>query len=199
MNEQPRNVTPEEERERLAQAGAPVDADTTRQDEPREWTGWASERPGRNFPWLGILLVLIGVALLIPAAFPNSISSGTVLLFAIGIALIAGWVFSRSWLAAIAGLLLLALGVAGLVRDLDIYTGPGTTALSLAAAFLLIWVISLTRNRRTRWPLVAAAVLGIIGLIQISGNLTNIPELSIVWPVVIIVVGILLLVSSRRQ
>lgn len=199
MNE-PRNVTPEEERERLAQAGAEMPDDTTRHtDAAREWNGWADERRGgRNFPWLGILLVLVGVALLIPAAFPDSVSSGTVLLFAIGIALVAGWVVSRSWLAAVAGLLLLALGTAGLVRDLDIYTGPGTTALSLAAAFLVIWLISLTRGR-TRWPLVAAAILGIIGLIQISGQLANIPELSVIWPIVIIGVGLLLLVSSRRQ
>ena len=203
MNE-PRNVTPEEERERLANAGADMRDDTTRHDAtrddaPREWSGWADERRGHSFPWLGILLVLVGVALLIPAAFPNTVSSGTVLLFAIGIALVAGWVFSRSWLAAVAGLLLLALGTAGLVRDLDIYTGPGTTALSLAAAFVVIWVISLTRSRRSRWPLVAAAVLGAIGAIQLAGQLTQVPELSIVWPVVIIVVGTLLLISSRRQ
>ena len=196
---EPRNVTPEEERERLARAGAEMPDDTTRHDDAREWTGWADERRGRSFPWLGILLVLVGVALLIPAAFPDSVSSGTVLLFAIGIALVAGWVVSRSWLAAVAGLLLLALGTAGLVRDLDIYAGPGTTALSLAAAFVVIWLISLTRNRRSRWPLVAAAILGIIGLIQISGQLANIPELSIIWPIVIIGVGLLLLVSSRRQ
>ena len=64
---------------------------------------------------------------------------------------------------------------------------------------MLIWAIGLARDRRSRWPLVAAAILGLVGLVQISGRLTNIPELTVVWPVVIIVVGVLLLISARRR
>lgn len=190
----PRNVTPEDER----QQQAPSDAEH-RVDEA-EWTGEKWTHRGGNFPWLGILLVLVGVALLIQAALPpNTVSAGTVLLFAIGAALIAGWLFGGSWFAAIPGLLLLALGVARMTGELNIYTGPGITALSLAVAFVLIWAIGLARDRRTRWPLVAAVILGLIGIIQISGQLTNIPELGVVWPVVIIVVGVLLLISARRR
>jgi hypothetical protein len=200
MND-PRNVTPEEEREQLAQA----EAEAARRSDTTDWTGQTWREGGRNFPWLGILLVLVGVALLIQAALP-SVSAGTVLLFAIGIALVIGWLFGGSWFAAIPGLLLLALGVSALIGELGIYkgvnpgtAGPGTTALSLAVAFLLIWVIGLARQRRSRWPLVAAGVLGLIGIIQVSGNLTNIPELNVIWPVVIIVVGILLMISARRR
>lgn len=200
MNE-PRNVTPEDESQQKAQS------DAERRVDEADWTGQTSTHRGGNFPWLGILLVLVGIALLIQAALPpDTISAGTVLLFAIGAALIAGWLFGGSWFAAIPGLLLLALGVSALIGELGIYTGvdgkgagPGTTALSLAVAFVLIWVIGLARARRSRWPLVAAAILGLIGIVQISGNLTNIPELSVVWPVVIIVVGVLLLISARRR
>ena len=46
---------------------------------------------------------------------------------------------------------------------------------------------------------VAAGIVGLIGLIQVSGNLTNIPELAVVWPVVIIVVGVLLMIAARRR
>ena len=66
-------------------------------------------------------------------------------------------------------------------------------------AFLLIWAIGRARGRRSNWSLWAAAILGLIGIVQISGQLTSIPELSVVWPVVIIVVGILLVVSARRR
>ena len=121
------------------------------------------------------------------------------LLYALGGALVAGWVFGGSWLAVIPGLLLLALGVARMIGELNIYTGPGTTALSLAVAFVLIWLIGLARERKSRWPLVAAAVLGVIGAVQVSGQLASIPELSAVWPVVIIVVGVLLLLTGRRS
>ena len=125
---------------------------------------------GRSFPWLGILLVLVGAALLIQAALPTYVTTGTVLLVAIGVALVAGWLFSGSWLAIIPGLLLLALGIANLIRELNIYTGPGITAFSLAVAFVLIWAIGLARDRPIRWPLVAAGILGLIGAVQILGR-----------------------------
>lgn len=191
----PKNVTPEDERQQMAQE------QVEQREDQKDWTGssWATSR-GRNFPWLGILLVLVGVALLIQAALPaNTVSAGTVLLFAIGAALIAGWLFGGSWFAAIPGLLLLALGVARLISELKIYDGPGTTALSLAAAFVVIWAIGLARERKSRWPLVAAVVLALIGFVQVFGKLSNIPELGVVWPVVIIVVGVLFLISARRR
>lgn len=190
----PRNVTPEDERQQMAQEEA------ERRQEQAEWAqpAWTTSR-GRRFPWLGILLVLVGVGLLIQAALPTYVTTGTVLLFALGIALVAGWLFGGSWFGAIPGLLLLALGVARLISELNIYTGPGTTALSLAVAFVLIWLIGLARDRQSRWPLVAAAILGLIGVIQLAGYLSAIPELSVVWPVVIIIVGVLLLISARRR
>lgn len=194
----PRNVTPEEEREPLAQTEAEAEAE--RRSDTADWTGESWRHRGRNFPWLGILLVLVGVALLVQAALPaETVSAGTVLLFAIGAALVAGWLFGGSWFAAIPGLLLLALGMARLIAELKIYIGPGSTALSLAAAFAFIWIIGLARERRSRWPLVAALALGLIGLIQVAGYLKNIPELGIVWPVVIIVIGVLLMIVARRR
>ena len=197
MND-PRNVTPEDERMQMEQEA--VEQAAERREEEVDWTGSTWRHQGRNFPWLGILLVLVGIGLLIQAALPiDTISAGTVLLFALGIALIAGWLFGGSWLAAIPGTLLVALGVARLISELNIYNGSGTTALSLAAGFLVIWVIGLARERRSRWPLVVAAILGLIGGIQVFGNLQNIPELGVVWPVVIIAVGVLLLISSRRR
>jgi hypothetical protein len=195
VTDQPRNITPEDEREQLTQEQLARTA-----DEP-DWTGatWPTSR-GRPFPWLGVLLVLVGLALLIQTVMPpDTLSAGTVLLFALGGALVVGWLFGGSWLAAIPGLLLLALGIARMVGELNIYQGQGTTALSLAVAFVLIWLIGLTRQRKSRWPLVAAAVLAVIGIVQVSGQLANLPELSFIWPVVIVVVGVLLLISGRRS
>jgi len=163
----PRNVTPEDERQQMVQEEA------ERRHEQADWAqpAWTTSR-GVRFPWLGILLVLVGIALLIQAAVPaNTVSTGTVLLIAIGVALVAGWVFGGSWFAAVPGLLLLALGAAGLIRELNVYDGPGLTAISLAVAFLVIWIIGLWRDRRSRWPLVAAAVVLALYLAFVAGLL----------------------------
>src|SRR4051812_13970593 len=90
-----------------------------RRQDQAEWAQPTWTTPRGRFPWLGILLVLVGVGLLIQAVVPpNTVSTGTVLLLAIGFALVAGWLFGGSWFAAIPGLLLIALGAAGLIREL---------------------------------------------------------------------------------
>ena len=194
-------MTPDSERADPGDQPADTRAERAEGADHTDWNGPTWTGRGRNFPWLGLLLVLVGAALLVQAALPANIhiSAGTVLLFALGGALIGGWLFGGSWFAAVPGLLLFALAFAGLIRELNIYTGPGTTALSLAVAFLVIWAIGRARGRRSMWSLWAAGILGLIGIVQISGQLTSIPELSVVWPVVIIVVGILLVVSARRR
>ena len=196
----PRNVTPPDEQAELNMDSSSTTVPPGQRGSAQDWSGaaWTTGR-GRSFPWLGFLLVLVGVALLIQALLPTSVTTGTVLLIAIGVALIAGWLFSGSWLAVIPGLLLLALGIANIIRELNIYTGPGITAFSLAVAFVLIWAIGLARDRPSRWPLVFAGLLGLIGLVQVVGQLSAVPELGFVWPIVIIVVGVVLLINARRS
>jgi hypothetical protein len=149
-----------------------------------------------------VLLILIGGALLLQLVLPT-ISAGTLVLLALSIAFLTTWIFARSWFAMVAGVLLLSLGVAELIEDLALL-GPahanvsGLWAASLAIGFLVIWVFGLAARRRSRWPLFAAAIFGLIGVSQLSGRLVGLPALDLVWPIVIIVVGVLLLLSARR-
>lgn len=179
MNE-PRNVTP----------GGPPD------QEP-EWFGWSWQSSGRSFPWLGALLVLVGAALLIQYFVPG-VSFGTLILLAIGVAFVAGWLFGRSFFALILGLLILAVAVARLIDELGIYTGPGTTSVCVAVALLAIWLAGYARGRRRTWPLWGAAIFGLVGLVQVATRLTPVPDLGALWPALIVVVGILLLLNARR-
>lgn len=191
---EPRNVTPGTEEQ------APDEFHRRYYSERREgpeWIGWSWASRGRNFPWLGVLLVLVGIGLLIQYLFPT-VGAGTLVIVAIAMAFLAGWIFGGSSIALVPGLLILAVGVARLIEELNIYSGPGTTSLSVAAAFGLIWLIGYMRERRSTWPLWGFAIFGLIGLVQVSGRIAGIPELGALWPVVIIVIGVLLLIATRR-
>ncbi|HWH23313.1 MAG TPA: hypothetical protein VNW68_00300 [Candidatus Limnocylindria bacterium] len=189
---EPINVTPPEERGEFRRRFF------HERDEGPEWLAWTWASRGRGFPWLGVLLVLIGLGLLIQYLFPT-VGVGTLVLLAIGLAFLAGWLFGGSWFSMIPGALLVALAVARLIEELGLYVGPGVTALSLAGGFLFIWLVAQTANRRFGWAAWAAAIFGLIGIVQISGRLTGVPELGAFWPIVIIVVGIVLLWSARRR
>jgi hypothetical protein len=162
-----------------------------------EWSGWNMAQRGWNVPWLGILLVLVGVGLLIQYFVPG-VSAGTLVLTAIAFAFLAAWLLGRSRWAVVPGLLILALAAAGLARELNVYDGPGLTAIALTVAFALIWLLDYARGVRSTWPLWGVAIFGLIGIVQVSGRIVAIPELGAVWPVVIIVIGGLLLLSARR-
>ncbi len=197
MNE-PRNVTPgqnegDEFRARYRQERA---------EEP-EWMAWRWANRGRAFPWLGVLLVLIGLALLAQYLFPQ-VSAGTLVLLAIGLAFMAGWLFGGSWFSMIPGVLVASLGTAELIEDLALLGPagqdvPGLASTSLAIGFFVIWLLRYASNRRSAWPLWGAALFGLIGLAQLSGRLIGLPALNLLWPVIIIGVGIVVLLSARRR
>jgi len=199
---EPPNVTPEG-----AGGHSTVDEEFRRRfhaeraEEP-EWMAWRWARRGRGFPWLGVLLVLLGVGLLVQYVFPT-VSVGTLVLLAIGLAFVAGWAFGRSWFSMVPGVLFVALGLAELIEDLALLGPagadvPGLASSALAIGLLVIWGVGYVRERRWRWPLWGAAIFGLIGAAQLSGRLTNIPELGALWPVLIIAVGVLVLLNARR-
>lgn len=186
---EPKNVTPGWE-------------ETAERRDGGNWS-WDASGRGRGFPWLGVLLVLIGVALLFGYFIP-ALSAGTLVLLAIAAAFLAAWLIGGAWPAMVPGLLVLSLGVAELIEDMALL-GPagedveGLWSLLLAVAFLAIFLIGYARGRRSMWPLWGAGIFGLIGIAQLSGRLINFPELSAIWPVLIIVVGVLLLLNARRR
>jgi hypothetical protein len=197
MNE-PRNVTPSDEgsdefRARYQQERA---------EEP-EWMAWKWASRGRNFPWLGVLLVLMGAGLLLQFVLP-AVSVGTLLLLAIGLAFVTGWLIGGSRLSMFPGVLITALGLAELIEDLALLGPagqdvPGLGSTALALGFVVIWLIGMSTGRRSSWPLWGAALFGLIGVAQLSGRVVGIPELGLVWPIVIIVIGGLLILNARRR
>ncbi|MDP8905639.1 MAG: hypothetical protein M3N29_10090 [Chloroflexota bacterium] len=191
---EPRNVTPESDdfRRRAVRE----------RDEGPEWRAWTWASGGTGFPLLGVLLVLIGVALLVQFFFP-AISAGTVILLAIGVAFLAAWVLGRSWFSMVPGVLVVALGLSELIEDFGVLGPPredvpGLAASALALGFLAVWAIANASGRSWRWPLWGVAIFGLIGIAGLS-RLITIPLLGVLLPVVIIVAGIALLLNARRS
>jgi hypothetical protein len=169
-----------------------------RRDEGPEWLAWSWSSRGRRFPWLGVLLVLIGLGLLIQYFLPT-VTVGTIVILALGLAFLTAWLVGGSWFSMVPGVLVTALSVGRLVGELGVYNGPGLTALALAVGFIVIWLLAYQRQRRYGWALWGAAIFALIGAVQVSGRLSGIPELGAFWPVVIIVIGLLLVLSARRR
>ncbi len=168
-----------------------------------EWAGWTWTTRGRGFPWLGVILVLVGVVLLVELLVP-AIGFTTLLLLAIAGAFLAGSMLGGARVAMVPGLLILALGVAELLEDLAVF-GPagqdvnGLWSASLAIAFLVIWAIGYANKRRSTWPLWGAAIFGLIGFVQLSSRIINVPELGALWPLLIIGAGVVLLIGARSR
>lgn len=196
---EPRNVTPGQEDEEFR-----ARYQQERGEEP-EWMAWKWASRGKGFPWLGVLLVLIGMALLLQYVMQGTgIGAGTLVLLAIGLAFLAGWLFGGSFFSMVPGVLLVALALARLIEELGLIFPrgedvPGLTSLALAAGFVVIWLIAYWRGRRWGWPLWAAGIFGLVGVVQASGWIIGIPEFGLLWPIIIIVIGVLLLIVARRR
>jgi hypothetical protein len=155
---------------------------------------WSSS--GRSFPWLAILLLVLGAGLLIELLIPD-LSFASLLILAAGIAFGGAWLLGRVVGATVPALVLTAWGLAGIGTDLGILRGDGWTTLAIGLAFLLGWGLGRLQGARREWALVIGAVLGLIGLADVSDSLPFDVDLVIVIPLAMIAVGVYLIVRDR--
>lgn len=159
-----------------------------------QW-GWTTDS-ARRFPFLGVVLVLLGAALFVQQLDARISFTGLVLL-ALGLAAAGAWLIGRSRWAMLPALALLALAGGRLGSDLGILVGNGWTTLLLGVALLLAWMIGRTYGRAPGWALWIGALLALIGLLQVADRITGIPELGYLWPVVLVAVGLFLMFGNR--
>ena len=142
----------------------------------------------------GIVLVVIGVALLIVQLAPDL---SRYVVTVIGVGLLALFAITRSYGALIGGSIVTGVGL-GIVLAAT-YTGNQAAAgflLSLAGGFFFIWLASylFRLTERHPWPLIPAAILGSIGaVLAIGGNAAN---LLTYWPVILIALGVIVIVAA---
>src|SRR3989304_2623206 len=100
-----------------------------------EWSGW-SWSPRRRVPWLGVLLVVFGLAMLVDQLTP--LSASALILGALAIAFGASWLIGGSRWAMVPALVLAALAIPDALTDLKVITGDGWGSGGLATALLAL-------------------------------------------------------------
>ena len=157
--------------------------------------GWGGRH---GFPWLGGLLIAVGIGLVVAQADPR-IDEGH------GVAFFAGLVFWAAflfwWAGGWAGLpaaLLTGWGLAGALRDLGYVSGGGWTALLIGAGFLAMYLTGLARRGRHAWALWVGLIFVGIGALQVAAReIPGLPPLdALVVPVLLIGVGVLLVLRA---
>jgi hypothetical protein len=163
-------------------------------DSGPEWQAWTWTSGRAGFSWLGVLLVLLGVAFLIQQLVPQ-VSFTSLLLVALAVAFAAAWLIGGWVGATIPTLALGAWGGARIASELGYLTGEGWTPLFVGVALVLAWAIGALQHVRREWALWAGLILSIFGGAQVSEVLPG--GWDLVWPLLLIGLGFVLIARRR--
>lgn len=149
----------------------------------------------------GVLLIALGLFFLLGQRVPDL---GQYVVLGVGLFLFALFLVYRDY-----GLLVPACIVSGvgagipLAATYDGDLGGGAFLISLGCGFLAIWVLGLLFRLRENhpWPLVPGVILGTLGATTAARaqgqDAVNVVET--VWPILVIVAGVLLLVTTLAE
>ena len=163
-------------------------------DSGPEWQAWSWTSGRRGFSWLGVLLVLVGVALLIGQVFP-AVSFTSLLLLGLGIAFGAAWLIGGWNGATLPALALVAWGGARLAVELGYLSGNGWTPLCVGLALIAAWALGPTQKVRRGWALWVGGALAIFGIAGITDALPG--GWDLLWPLLLVGLGVLLIARRR--
>jgi len=155
---------------------------------------WSSS--GGSFPWFAVLLLVLGAGLLIEILIPD-LSFGSLLIFAAGLAFAAAWLLGHVVGATMPALVLTAWGLASIGRDFDVLTGDGWNTLFIGTAFLIGWGLGRYQRVRREYALWIGAILGLIGLADVSDMLPFDISFVVVIPLAMIAIGFFMVYRSR--
>jgi hypothetical protein len=158
------------------------------------WGRDEERRPG--LPWIGIFLLIFGLALLVERALPDYRRLGDVALLAAGLASLVAWILRRGTIALYAGAFLTAIALPGTIEALtgqDL--GPGWGTFFFGLAFLFIAAVRSWRGGGFGWQALYGSILLLIGGSEIVK-----PDLAgLAWPVILIVIGLILLIRGSGR
>jgi hypothetical protein len=113
---------------------------------------------------------------------------------------VCAYLYTRAYLLVILGGILLGIGI-GSFGERHFYVWGDLSELGLGAGFVLIYLIPLLYERKSRWwPLIPAAVLILLGLGKWREAWTYLTS-STGWPLILVAIGALILLGAlgRRR
>jgi hypothetical protein len=142
----------------------------------------------------GSILIFLGLGLF-ALQFTSGFSTA-LLFFLIGGVFVASYLFTRGYGLLIPGGILMGLGLGQVGQSSNsIFSFEGFGAVGLGIGFCSIYVIDLIyRGRTSWWPLVPGLILIITGMASISAAASQL--LSVGWPLLLVLVGLLVLAGA---
>ncbi len=152
-----------------------------------------------------VIMIVIGVLALI-AMLTESEVVGLLILPALGLVFLVWGFMSHRFGLVVPGCILTGIGVPVFLSEqvLNISgedTG-GLVVLGLGLGFAAMTLIApMMREKRLLWPLIPAAILGIVGVLLIIGGeaLKVLETAGRFWPVILLVIGVYLLLKPREH
>jgi hypothetical protein len=182
----------------MSQPGGPPLAEPPRTTVTWEWQArsWAG-RP-RRLPWVGVLLILLGIVLLLGQT-TTPFSSGTLLVGALAVAFAVDRIVNGARWSLLPAFFFGALAVSGGLADLGLIEGGGWTELILGVALILAWLVRRLEGGRRDWLLWLGLILALIGGVELAGRVQGFPALGDLWPLLLIVAGLAIVLAEWRR
>jgi hypothetical protein len=153
-------------------------------------------RESRDAIVWGVLLVAIGGGAFALQFFPDV---GSVVVLAIGLALLVVFAFLRRYAALVPGAIMTGLGAGIFAADIGLFRGVdtgGVIVTGLGMGFITIWVVSSLTNVEGHhpWPLVPGTILTTVGVALVLGGVFE--ELILLWPLILVGLGVIILARA---
>ncbi|HXX62091.1 MAG TPA: hypothetical protein VEI48_12490 [Candidatus Sulfotelmatobacter sp.] len=165
---------------------------------PAQGWYWSFDGGREGLPWVGIFLVAFGVALLV-GQLTTPLSAGALVLDALAATFLVTWLANGARGASLPALIFIALGAASTLADLGVITGSGWGTFFLGLAFAVAWLLGRAWGGGSGWTAWAAAVFLFVGGIQVAGRIPGVPDLSRLWPLLIVALGLWLVWRARGR
>jgi hypothetical protein len=163
--------------------------------------GYGWRQRGARFPWFGLLLVALGVALAVDQAELGIAWAHSLALLvglAAWVAFLVGW---GGW-AGLGAVVLTGWGAARVAQDVGLVSGSGWAPLLIGAGFLALYLVGLARQAgRYGWAVWVGLILVVVGGAQVAAReIPGVPPLDeLVVPLILVGLGAFLIVRGMRR